>query len=271
MRKFAMALTVLALVWPAAAQGPTDGANTLWGQEGTAADGGTTINGKDPGMTLKSSSGPTTNVKNNWILQGGSEVYSAVYSWDSSAWVAEDVVGDGSLDIEADIEMYLATTVANNKIYFHLGNIYEAMTDATTRARDLTAIVNATVTSNHGMYIGFQFNGTKVASDFDFTTGRIKDAMVFTKDIAGRTTPSNPADGPSMFDIAITRKMDGGAFVPGSSFGEGAHGTITSTLWWDRSPGGHHIFEYKVELLPNAGQQDGNYILDPVMVYAPAL
>lgn len=269
MRKFAVTLVALALVWPAAAQGPTDGANTLWGQEGTAADGGTTINGKSPAMTLKSSSGPTSNVKNNWILQGGSEIYSAVYSWDGSAWVAEDTVGDGSLDIEADIEMYLATTVANNKIYFHLGNIYEAMTDAATRARDLTAIVNATLTSNNGQYIGFQFNGTKVAADFDFTTGVVKDAMVYTKDIGGRTTPS--ADTPSTFDIRITRRTNGGAFVPASSFGEGAHGTVTSTLWWAPVPAGNHIFEYKIELLPNANQQDGNYILDPMMVYAPAL
>jgi len=258
MRKVLALLAMLAIVGlvsvPAAAQ-----LNTLYGQEGTAADGYTAIDA--------SGQGPATNPNStNWKYQYGSGAWSGVYSWDTNAWV--ETTGDAEdphLEIECDIEMFCSQTYAGNKIYFHIGNLYSATAD------DLTAHMTGTATYNNGQWLGICFDGTsKVEGDFDLATGRITDAMIGTVDIGGRDISAEA------FDVTITLSYSGTGSatdqVP-DTFGEGAHGTIEKTLWWlvnGGAPGSYNL-DWKIQLHPDEHQPDGNYHLDPVIVAAPVL
>jgi hypothetical protein len=235
--------------------------NTLYEQEGLAADGYLAIDA--------SGQGPATNPNStNWKYQYGSGSWSGVYSWDSNAWVETTETGDSDVDIECDIEMYCETTTSNNKVYFHIGNLYTATSS------DKTAYVDGTMTSNNGQWIGISFDGTsKTEADFEKDgsgnfTGRILGAMVGTVDAGGRDISAES------FDIVVTMTWDGGTTwnVPGS-YGDGAHSTITDTLWWLVNNGvpGSYTVQWKIELDPAADQPDGNYHLDPAVVVAPVL
>jgi hypothetical protein len=247
--------------------------NTLYEQEGLAADGYIAIDA--------SGQGPATDPnRSNWKYQYGSYTWSGVYSWDTSAWVEEQEGGtsDSKLDIESDIEMYCAETLEQHKIYFHIGNIYDALENPST---DLTACVAGTLTSNNGQYVGISFDGTSKATDPasyfegypDTLTGRIFNAMVGTVDCGGRDISSEA------FDITITLKYSGtggdtgGAYVAPDTYGEGAHGTIPNALWWGIAGGapGQYTLEWKIELHPDTHQVDGNYHLDPALVVAPVM
>ena len=241
---------------PAAAQ-----LNTLYEQEGTGADGYPAIDA--------SGEGPATDPNStNWKYQYGSGSWSGVYSWDSNAWVEVTSDGDEQIEIECDIEMYCECTTSNNKVYFHLGNPYAAS------EADKTAYVNGTMNTNNGQWIGISFAGTdKTVDDFetdlagDFT-GRILGGMVGSLDIRGADISDQS------FDLVVTMTWDAGAnwHVPGS-YGDGAHSTITDTLWWLVNAGapGQYTIQWKFVLEPPADQPDGNYELDPMVVVAPVL
>lgn len=232
-------------------------AATLYEQEGQTSDGYATINA--------SGQGPGTNPNStNWKYQYGGGSWSGVYSW-GTGWVEETIAGDEDLDIEADIELYCATTTSNNKIYFHLGNIYSAT------AADKTAYVTGTLVSNNGEWIGISFDGTskteasfeKVGGNF---TGVIKDAMVGTIDGRNQDISSEK------FDVRILLSWGAGWQVPGN-WGGGADGTIPNALWWDVNnhlPGSYNL-TWQVTLLPGTHQADGNYHLDPKIVTIPGL
>ncbi len=265
MRSTVRLLTVLAVIgmfaMPALA-GDTDG--TLYQQEGTAADGYATINADSQGPTGTDSDNWT-----NWKYQSGGGIWTGIYRADG--WLEVESSGDPALDIEADIEMYYTEEYANNKIYFHIGNIYTALQNPET---DLTATFSGTFTSNNGMYIGVSFEGTTKTVDDMLTdgdgnyTGEIQDAMVGTLDVLGRDISDEA------FNIKILLSEDGGAtYGPPISYGDGASNTIHDTLWWLVAGGakGTHNVTYKVELLPEEHQADGNYNLDPTLVVAPVL
>lgn len=237
------------------------GNNTAYGQEGTGADGYAAINaaGQGPG-------GPTGTVADsqaNWNWQTGSGSYSAIYSWDSDAWLVIATSGDSDIDVECDIEMYWSETTANNKIYFHIGNPFTA-TDA-----QKTAIVNGTYATNHPMYVGIQFPALKDESSFHFDTGIVTGGMVGTVDIGGRDISDQK------FDVMFLLSFNGGAYLVPTSFGDGSHGTQHQVLWWDTMKAGNLVgngtFDFLVKVLPTTGQADGNYYLDPVIVTAPVL
>ena len=63
-----------------------------------------------------------------------------------------------------------------------------------------------------------------------------------------------------------------GAQAP-DNYGEGAHATITDSLWWLINGGvpGTYTYTWVVTLLPEADQPDGDYWLDPASVSAPVL
>jgi hypothetical protein len=254
MKRLLGTLTILALLgMPAMAQ-----LNTLYEQEGTGSDGYAAIDA--------SGQGPATNPNStNWQYQfGGTSTWSAVYSWDSNAWVEEATSGvaDDSLDIECDIEMFCSTSITDPKIYFHIGNIYNLV------YADRTATVAGTMVSNNGQYIGISFDGSsKDSGDFDLNTGIITDAMVGTVDCGGRDISSEA------FDIKIL--MDDGVqgYRTPDAYGDGAHSTIHDTLWWlvnGGTPGSYSV-TWLIELQPATHQPDGNYHLDPVVVAAPTL
>jgi len=241
---------------PAAAQ-----LNTLYGQEGGGADGYPAIDA--------SGQGPGTNPNStNWKYQYGDTSYwSGVYSWDSSAWVEEQTWGgnsgyDDSLEIECDIEMYCETSISDYKIYFHLGNIYSAVT------ADKRALVGGTMKTNNGQWIGISFDGSsKDAGDFDLNTGIITDAMVGSVDCGGRDISGEA------FDIKML--MDDGVqgYRTPDAYGDGAHSTIHDTLWWLVNAGapGSYNLTWLIDLLPATHQPDGNYALDPTVVAAPTI
>jgi hypothetical protein len=244
---------------------PASALNTLYTQEGTADDGYAAIDASGQGPTAGADDSADSAA--NWKYQyGGTATWSGTYSWDGDAWIEETETGDPDLDIEADIEMYASTSITDPKIYFHLGNIYTA-TDA-----DKTATVSGTLTSNNGQYIGISFAGSsKDASNFETDgsgnyTGRIFDAMVGTVDVGGRDISTEA------FDIVITMTWGAGYQVP-DNYGDGAHSTITDTLWWlvDGGNPGSYNLTWKIVLEPETHQADGNYNLDPQVVAAPVL
>lgn len=244
---------------PALAAQDADG--TLYDQEGTANDGYATIDATGQGPL-----GDASDSWTNWKYQYGSGSWSAVYK--KSGWLEESSSGDAEIDIECDIEMYYSEEFSNNKIYFHLGNLYTATT------ADKTAYVDGTFTSNNGMWIGIGFDGTsKTEADMlkdlgGNYTGEIQDAMVGTTDVLLRDISDQS------FNAKFMLTSDGGTtWLPPDSFGTGASGTILNALWWlvEGGAAGTHVVQWSVEMLPAEHQPDGNYKFDPAIVAAPLL
>jgi len=239
-------------------------ANTLYGQEGTDADGGTTIDASGHGPASDDSDNYT-----NWKYQYGSGSWSAVYSWDGDAWLVITDEGDAQIEVECDIEMYWSDTIANNKIYFHIGNPFSAT------ATDKTAYVTGTYAGNHLMWLGISFDNTsKMETDFETGpptgyTGRVLGGMVGTVDNHNQNISAES------FDIVFLMSCNGNPYVGPGNFGFGAHNTIPSALWWDPTDVGQTVgagtMAWKVTIEPTTSQADGNYVLDPVVVAAPQL
>ena len=234
--------------------------NTLYNQEGTASDGYTPIDASGQGPA-----GDTSDNYTNWKYQYGSGSWAGVYSWDTDAWLTIYDDGDGSMEIEVDIEMYCATSIADNKIYFHLGDPLNAS------AADKQAYMTGTLNCNNGMYVGVSFEGqNKDPSDFEEVggayTGRIFDAMVGSVDCGGRDISSES------FDMVILMSWGSGWMVP-DNYGVGAHGTIIDSLWWlvDGGTPGYYNLTWQITIEPDTHQPDGNYALDPLIVAAPAI
>jgi len=261
-------LTILALLAIAGfVCGTAAGQNvSLYDQEGTTADGYGTIDA--------TGHGPTNADTTNWKYQYGGGTWKAIYG--SSGWLHEVSTGDSKIDIECDIEMYYQETFEDNKIYFHLGDPYNASPE------DKTAIVTGTFTANNGMYIGTSFENTSkveadMLTDIDGLTGEIQDAMVGTVDVMGRQMyidKNDPLQGYHSFNIKMSMRWDADpTWHRPVNFGTGASGTIVETLWWLVADGGAgtHTLQWKIELLPGPDQADGNYRFDPAIVVAPIL
>jgi len=225
---------------------------TLYQQEGTTADGPAGIDATGRGPA--GDAGSLTNWK--WQAGGGSS--SGVYAGDLG-WLDGTPVGTMAVKIEADVEMFVSQTIENNEIYFHLGNLFTA-TNA-----DKTANITGTATYNNGMYLGIQFaHGTKTAADFELATGRIINGMQSDNDTWRAQN--------NKMDLQILMSWGAGYRTP-DTFGVGAHGTITDTLWWlvDGGTPGSYNLDWQVKLLPTTYQPDGDYYLDPAFVSAPVL
>jgi hypothetical protein len=206
--------------------------------------------------------------RTNWIEQQGGGTWSGVYM--KNGWLEESSSGDPNLEVECDIELHCSQTISNNKIYFHIGNIYTALQNPQT---DLTATFDGTFSSNNGMYVGICFEGTgkgpaDMLQDTGGYTGEIKDAMVGTADVLGRDITGEA------FNAKILLSEDGGStWNRPFDYGTDASGTIVETLWWLIAGGGEGTYDvkWKVEILPEAHQADGNYRFDPAIVVAPIL
>jgi hypothetical protein len=234
-------------------------AGTLYQQEGGTND-------LDPVEVDAAGQGPAGDDSDNWTnwkYQYGGGSWSGVYAADDG-WLTESGTGDATLDIEADVEMYFTETVSNNKIYFHLGNIYTAST------ADRTAYVQGSFSSNNGQYIGISFTGTsKDISNFETDgsgnfTGRILGGLQSDHD-TWRTQDNQ-------MDVEILLNWGTGWQTP-VNYGDGAHSTIHDTLWWlvnDGDPGTYN-YQWRIRLLPEAHQPDGDYYLDPAIVASPVL
>lgn len=232
-------------------------AETLYQQEGTTDDGTPSIDA--------SGHGPTNNPNTrNWKYQYGSGGWRGVYAGDDG-WLESELTewGDSSLEVEADIEMYCEETIAKNKIYFHLGNIYSATSD------NKTAYVTGTMVSNNGQYVGISFDGTnKTEASFEKVggsfTGVILGGMVSKRD-SWRVQDNS-------MDLRILLSWGSGYQVP-VNFGEGSHGTQQNVLWWLPGGGaaGSYNLTWQVKLLPVPHQPDGDYYLDPVLTTSPVM
>ncbi len=265
MKRQAFLIAAIALL--AAGASAASYSNTYYGQEGTAKDGYGPINaaGKGP-------AGDVTDNYTNWKWQSGSGSWTAVYSWDSDAWLTMEETGDSAIDVECDIELYWQATIEKNKIYFHLGNPFTA-TEA-----DKTAIVNGTYQANHLQWIGISFaNTSKVNANnqpvdpnmFDLATGIIRNGMVGTKNLAGGSIANEK------FDIKFLARCNNGPWDTPDQFDYGAHNSIPATLWWSPIDLGMTLgsgtYDFLVQILPTPDQADGNYNLDPEVVFAPVL
>jgi len=229
----------------------TDG--SLYEQEGTDADGPSPID----------ASGQGGNNHTNWKYQYGTYSATGIYRG-GLAWEWDSITGDNDLEVECDIEMYLHEEISGHKIYFHIGNLYTATPD------DKRAIVDGSFTSNNGQYIGLQFPMTdKTPDDFhlagDANEGVIDDAMVSERD-TWRTQDNS-------FGIKMMLREAGGIWRAADDFGEGSHSTEINTLFWLINNGdpGSYSYQWKIELLPDTDQPDGDYYLDPEIVMAPVL
>lgn len=235
---------------------------TLWQQEGGPNDQDVTeVSPLTNGHPYSDAADNWT----NWKHQYGSASWSGVYAGDTG-WLNEAESGDSDLDIEADIEMYCSETIADNKVYFHVGNVYSATT------ADLTAYVTGTMASNNGQWIGLSFEGQgKSESDFEKVggnlTGKIIGGMVSTHDTWRPQSNSMDVE-MKLFVNGVSTDWES----PGS-YGDGAHNTIHDSLWWLVNNGipGSYAYSYRIRLLPTANQPDGDYYLDPVLVVAPTL
>ena len=250
-----MTIAVSLMVCLALAAG-TASAATLYGQEGTAEDG-------TPSIDASGQAPEGSDAASNWKYQYGGGSWSGVYAA-GDGWVTVDESGDMDLEVEADVEMYFTQSVSNNKIYFHLGNIYDA------GLADKTAYVDGSFTTNNGQYIGISFLGTsKTDADFEKDvdgnyTGVILDGMQSDND-SWRTQDNQ-------MDLEILLDWGAGWTAP-VNYGDGAHDTVTDTLWWlvDGGNAGTYNYQWRVRLLPEADQPDGDYYLDPAIVSAPVL
>jgi hypothetical protein len=248
-------VAICVAVAPSFAGAPGSVAGTLYQQEGTTADGPSAINAAGQNTSPDAS-------YTNWKWQTGAGSWSGVYAG-ANGWIDEATSGDMSLDVEADIEMYVAQTIAYNKVYFHIGNPFTAS------AADKTAYVNGSMVCNNGQYIGISFLGTgKADADFEKVggayTGKILGGMVSDRDTWRTQTNS--------FDVRILLGYNGSTQVP-VNYGDGAHNTVHDTLWWLVNGGapGSYVYTWQIELLCDPLQPDGDYQLDPVVVAAPVL
>jgi hypothetical protein len=199
----------------------------------------------------------------NWIHQYGGGTWSGVYAG-SDGWITTDQSGDMDLEVEADIEMFVTQSIADNKIYFHIGNIFDATSS------DLIAYVPGTLTSNNGQYIGISFLGTsKGEASFQKDGSGDYTGVILGGMQSDHHTYSTQDE---QMDVEILLNWGDGWTAPGG-YGDGAHGTITKTLWWllDGGAAGTHTYNWRVRLLPEAAQADGDYYLDPAVVSMPAL
>ena len=259
MKKLFTAIAMLAIValisLPVSAQ-------SLYEQEGTIDDGYAPINATDLGP-----GGPGAGVadsKTNWKYQYGGGTWTGVYQ--AGGWYQVNATGDQAIEVECDIEMFYTDEIADNKVYFHLGDPYNATT------ADRTALVTGSMTYNNGMYVGISFDGTgKNESDLEDDgsggyTGRVFGAMIGSVDVLGRDISSESFDAEILLDW-------GSGYQPPITFGTGASGTILNTLWWlvdDGNPGSYN-YTWRIRMLPAAAQPDGNYEFDPIIVAAPML
>jgi hypothetical protein len=232
--------------------------NSLYDQEGTAADGYTPIDA--------SGQGPSSDPDNSWLnwkYQYGGGSWAGIYG--DAGWIEIASTGDSALDVECDIEMYYSEEYFDNKIYFHIGDPFNAV------PADLQATFTGNLVYNNGMYIGVNFTGTsKDETNMEgypsALTGRVFDAMDGTIDVLGRDISGES------FDILL--ELDWGAgYVPPVSYGDGASGTVHDTLWWlvdSGNPGSYNV-TWRLTLEPDPGQPDGNYYFDPLIVSCPTL
>lgn len=235
----------------------TASAGTLYDQEGTTDDG-------TPSIDASGQAPEGSDASSNWKYQYGDGSWTGVYAG-SDGWEVIDEDGDMTLEVEADVEMYFTQSVSNNKIYFHLGNIYDA------GLADKTAYVDGSFSTNNGQYIGISFLGTsKDESSFEKDadtgeyTGVILDGMQSDRDTWREQD--------NQMDVEILLNWGAGWTAP-VNYGDGAHNTVTDTLWWlvDDGNAGTYDYRWRVRLLPEADQPDGDYYLDPAVVSAPVL
>lgn len=254
--RYLITLIAFAAIAAVMAVPATAAPGTLYEQEGTDADGPSNIDAS--GQNSAEDANCT-----NWKYQYGSGSWSGVYAG-SDGWVTCSEEGDMALEVEADIEMFCSESISNNKIYFHLGNIYTA------GAADKIAYVPGSLTCNNGQYIGISFQGTiKSATSFEKDTfgnytGVILDGMQSDNDTW------RPQD--NQMDVELLLDWGTGWTAP-VAYGDGAHSTITDTLWWLVNGGapGSYNYQWRVKLLPEPHQPDGDYYLDPIVVAAPVL
>jgi hypothetical protein len=263
MKKLFMAMVIIGIFalicLTAMAQTPV----SLYEQEGITpvgsplkGDGYLPLNGKFSGR-------PGADSATNWNYQ-----YGAVMAWSGiygdlglggDGWIYTTGT-DGAIDVEADIEMFCATTMWNNNVYFHLGNLYTA------NESEKTAYVPSTLTSNNGQWIGITFFAPKTV----LADGTIKDAMVGTIDGMGRPV-GHRAGSKSTFDAKILLSWDNGAvYNPPHPDHTGTGLSATNWLINGGAPGAYNLW-WKIQIIPDTDQADGNYGLDPVVTVSPAL
>jgi len=233
---------------------------SLYEQEGGVADGYPPVNAAGHGPY-----GDERDISTNWKYQYGASTWSGVFA--RRGWVKRHSTGQRKIDVEADIEIYCSMT-SNSSYYFHVGNL------GTVTEEDLTAYPTGTLSTNAGMYVGLKLsamgniNQNSFETDGAGLTGRIFDAMVGTVDVLGRDISDEA------FDLKILLSWDGGnTYNRPVYYGASPDGYIDDTLWWliNNAVPGEYDLKWKINLLPEAYQADGNYHFVSEIVAAPFL
>ena len=170
---------------------------------------------------------------------------------------------------QVELERHTAYEFTGTRTYIHIGNIFRATED------ELTAHTVGSVSTNHGLYIGLNLAAVSGINPNSFErdsggqlTGRIYDAMRGTVDVLGRSI-ANEA-----FDLRVLLSWDGGgAYVAPTYYGQSPDGNVSKTLWWllkNGDPGMYNL-DFKIRLLPEPVQADGNYYFESEIVVTPAL
>lgn len=209
----------------------------------------------------------------NFVVQVGSATWAGIYRVASGGNEADyiDLGPDGrsdvmSIEIWCDIEMYLVKTIANNKIYFHIG-----VPDGTEKV----AYVQASFRGNNGFYVGLeqphdgcdnisQLVGALDSRGQDVTQAPGYQPIPVTYTLADTVHNGTPT--------GWTYGTHDGTYRLPDSVGQGT-GPSDLGLWWgidDGAPGLHN-FEWKVSITPPVDQVDGHYKLDPVVAARPML
>jgi hypothetical protein len=181
---------------------------------------------------------------------------------------APDVPGP-TVACTLELELHAHYELQGNKCYFHIGNVFNASESG------LTMHTSGMLTMNAGMFIGLNLSAMSKITDNSFEkdaggqlTGVIRDAMAGTTDVLGRNI-SNEA-----IDVRILLSWDVGVnYNRPQYFGDSPDGLVSRTLWWlvnNGAPGAYPL-KWKIMLLPEPAQADGNYYFESEVVVAPVL
>lgn len=227
--------------------GQTNGLLDEWGP--TVASGFSSDYGGTPGT-----------VGSNWSKTWDASTFSGIY--DTDGWAVPQSTGPDAIHIAADIEMWVATSLDANNIYFHFGD---------TRGASESQIVDANVQCNNGMWLGISFPGGDLGKLYnkDHATnpttceGFILEGTedVMGRDISGETLP-----------VRIQMK-DNDPWRYCEAVNDSPAAAPVWAIWWLVNNGdpGNHNYQFKFTANPTSYHADGHYELDPAIVLAPEL
>ncbi len=177
--------------------------------------------------------------------------WSGIYDWGDGEWINIEGEPDAtSIYVRCDIEMYVKQIHDANEIYFHIAD----------NITHLSAIINGTISSNNGQYIGIEIPENK---DITKLVGTVD---IGNRDITSQTIPVTwelREYDPNSQTWTAWRTGD-------DTYGNGGK---DHAIWWLIAGGDpcDHTYQFRCSIDPAYHQPDGRYELDPALAIAPIL